>query len=158
MSATQVSIKLLRQLVSRDGRIGGSLLTKACVFLGNILHLVAKYFIAHNRHAEILSYALPYTHRLLFLKPKNKKIINVLRSISRLRIVNRATSGAAKAQKHIASPLLAEPPLTDSILDGSLECARACAAAALRKNYAGHKVRPAARRSNFYQSKVTYRS
>lgn len=33
--------------------------------------------------------------------------------------------------------------------------ARACAA--LRKNYTGHKVRPAARRSNFYRSKVTYR-
>jgi len=31
-------------------------------------------------------------------------------------------------------------------------------AVALRKNYAGHKVRPAARRSNFYRSKVTFRS
>lgn len=44
----------------------------ACVFLGNILHLVAKYFIVHNRHVEILSYTLPYIHRLLFLKQKNK--------------------------------------------------------------------------------------
>lgn len=151
--ATQVSIKLLRQLVSRDGRMGA-------VYRHNGPCISRKYFASrrkvfnHRTFIHVIHFTCAGCH---FSERKNKNHQRASIHTPLMHREPRATFGAAEAQKPIVSPLLAKAPLTDSILDGSLECARACAAAALRKNYAGHKVRPAARRSNFYQSKVTYR-